>query len=619
MLLQSAQLSFLNEETDSLVAQLTWIAQLAESQGAGSEFWKMRSGWNAPESIRTVQDQEWKTISQASRILLDRYLSGLNAFGYAPHYVSQLSFDFLTSQTKQFIDNASAIEASYIAWQANKQQIDNRRKAIADARNKLASDIADLRQQATTQSSLADQIQNQIAPVIATLDHVQNALVQAQAAFDEAVRAKGGCNFLDMVKFVSGVIAIASGVYAGAGAIADAFNNANEKLDDDDNFIDSVKILAGTFKESGAAKDFKEMQQGFKDLQASSKNQNAKLVVSLDSFEKQLEPFLDLPAAQAYRDLLRSFVDLTKTRNDKQVAYTQARIQSQTATSQADKMAVEFAQTTTTLAQSTNPALDDEEQFLSGYLQTSKQWIMEMIDLKRRALMYRTLFSTPIKLNFRDIRVVDLRTASDRLDREWVYELNQLPGAGHPQPLNNPTFTLALSGNQDLRTLLAKTGEVVFTIPTDYSSFNRAGTSFVSVTEVALDLTGVSSRSNRFTAQLEHQGSSTFVNSDGKLMNFLHAPRLVNLDYNFTNGAWVEGEQGTSGNLGQLDSYYILLSPFSTWRLKIVSDTEVDWAAVDHLTFRFKGTLIPRDSAITERLFANHLSRLSRLNSQTKQ
>ena len=63
----------------------------------------------------------------------------------------------------------------------------------------------------------------------------------------------------------------------------------------------------------------------------------------------------------------------------------------------------------------------------------------------------------------------------------------------------------------------------MFTIPTDYSKFNRAGTSFVSVTEVALDLTGHSSRSNRFTAQLENQGSSTFVNSDGKLMNFLHA------------------------------------------------------------------------------------------------
>ena len=264
-----------------------------------------------------------------------------------------------------------------------------------------------------------------------------------------------------------------------------------------------VKILGGTFKESGAAKDLAEMQQGFKDLQANSKNQNAKLVVSLDSFEKQLEPFLDLPAAQAYRDLLRSFVDLTKTRNDKQVAYTQARIQSQTATSQADKMFVEFAQTTSTLAQSTNPALDDEEQFLSGYLQTSKQWIMEIIDLKRRALMYGTLFSTPIKLNFRDIRVVDLQTASDTLDREWVSALNQLPAAGHPQPFN-AVFTLALSGNTDLRALLVKAGEVVFTIPTDYSSFNRGGTSFVSVTEVALDLTGVSSKSNRFTAQLEH-------------------------------------------------------------------------------------------------------------------
>jgi len=613
MLLQSAELSFLNGETDAIVSQLTWIAQLAESEHAGSEFSKMRSTWNAPQAIRAIQDQEWKTVSRSSRVLLARYSSGLNAFGYAPHYVSQLSFDFLKIQTQQFIDNATAVEASYEAWLASNNLLDIRRNAIAAASTKLASDIADLKNQASTQGALADKIQNEIAPLIATLDHLQNELLQAQAAFEEAVRAKGACSFLDMVKFVSGVIAIASGVYAGAGAIADAFEDANEQIDDDDNFIDSVKILAGTFKDSGATKDFAEMQQGYKDLQSSSKKQNEKLVVSLDSFEKQLEPFLDLPAARAYRDLLRSFVDITKTKNDKQVAYTQARVQSQTASSQAVKMAIEFAQTTTTLAQTSNPALEDEEQFLSSYLQTSKQWIMEMIDLKRRALMYKTLLSTPIILNFRDIKVVDLQTTSDKLDREWVSELNQMPGAGQTHPFQ-AVFTLSLSGSSDLKSLLTKNGEVVFTIPTDYSTFNRGGTSFVSVTEVALDLTGVSSKSNRFTAQLEHQGSSTFVNSDGRLMNFLHAPRLVNFDYNFTKGKWTEGEQGTQNNLGQSDSYYILLSPFSTWRLKIMSDTEVNWANVSHLSFRFAGTLIPRNNETSERLFVNHLKRLGRLN-----
>jgi hypothetical protein len=617
MLLQCVELSFLNQDFSSLVDQLNWIVQLSAATAAGSDFSKMRSGWNNPGALRPTQDQEWTTVAGAARVLLLRYGAGLNAFGYAPQYVSQLSWAFVKTQTDQFIATATDVEKSYQHWLDNKSILVERQKAISDASIKLQSDITDLRQKAAKQSSLAQSIQDEIAPILTSLDHVQNELVNAEAAFDNVIRLSGGCPFLDMVKFVGGIIAIAAGVYAGAIAIVSAIGDVNKQNEDNQNFIDKIKVLAGTFENLGVAEDFSEMQQGYKDVLASEKAQNNKLVVSLESFEKQLEPYLSDPATVAYRDMLRTFVDLAETRNDKQVAYTQATIQSKTATSQADKMEIELAQASTTLAQSTNPALEDELQFLSGYLQTSKLWIMEMIDLKRRALMYQTLMSTPIAIDFRNIKVIDLSVAAGKLDQEWVSTLQTMNSAGYANPFQ-AVFTLDLAGKIDFKTPLTQKGEIVFTIPTDYSTFNRAGTSFVSLTEVALDLTGISSKTKRFTAQLEQQGSSTFVNSDGRFMNFLHAPRLVNLDYNFTNGAWVTGEQGTANNLGQSDSYYILLSPFSTWRLKIASDTEVDWTTVAHLNFKFKGTLIPRKSTTSQQMFADHIQRLGRLNNSSK-
>ena len=620
MLFQSAELSFLNGEMGALAGQLTWIVQLASVENAGDSFFSMRSSWNGQGMIRAASEQEWKAVARSSGVMFNRYRSGLNAFGYAPQQVSQLSFEFISKQTKQFLDNADSVEKCYLQYLSNKTDLQNRRTTLANAVSQLTGDVAGLKNQAINQGKLADQIQSEIAPLVATLDHLQNELLAAQSAFEAAVQAKGACNFVDIIKFAAGVISIACGVYAGAIAIADAFEDANDELDESDNFIDSVKVLAGTFKDSGVEKDFTEMQQGYKNLQdvmSSKQKENAKLVVSLESFEKQLQPFLDLPAAQKYRDLLRSFVDITKSKNDKQVAYTQAIIQSQSSSSQADKLSVESAQTTITLAQASNPALDDEVQFLSSYLQTSKSWILEMIDLKRRALMYKTLLSTPINLNYRDVKVVDLRTLSDKIDKEWVNALNQLPSAGQAQPFQ-AVFNLVLDGITNLRSVLSKKNEVIFSIPIDYSSFNRGGTCFVSLTSVSLDLSGIKSKTNRFTAQLEHQGSSAFVNGDGAPMNFLHLPRLVNLEYDFISGKWVEGEQSTTDNLGQSDRYYILLSPFASWRLTVKSDTDVDWSSVKSLNFCFTGTSIPRSTSVAQSMSSNHQLLLKNINAIQK-
>ena len=125
-----------------------------------------------------------------------------------------------------------------------------------------------------------------------------------------------------MIEFVVGVIAVCYGFYLGIAAIADTFKSANS-ASSTGTIIKDIEIIVDTFDKSKAADYFKKMQDGFNKVEDALKNDQTKIVVSLEGFEKELAPFLDMDEAKEYRDLMRQLVDVARTRNEKLLSYSQ--------------------------------------------------------------------------------------------------------------------------------------------------------------------------------------------------------------------------------------------------------------------------------------------------------
>lgn len=586
MSLMSREIAFLNGDTAQLEASLQWIALIASTPGVGGSLAALRAHWIAPLTLPPAGAGDWSALFASTQTLLTRFRMGLNPFGYAPGYVSDLTSDFLKDQAKYFLDSASIVEKDYDGLSTESQSQADKVSALSSAIQNLQTDIQTHVNDVTDLNAYADSIQNDISTLSLQIATLERDLVTAQTAFQNSLPHVGNCSFSNLLNFAKGVIAISSGAYAGFIGLTNAIGTVNN-LPPDTDLISKIKFIGDTFSNSDVASNFSKMQTGYNELQQSLTENSGKLVISLESFEQQLAQF-DTVEARQYRDLLRSFVSLAQARNQKQLDYTQARIKAATARAQLDQLRAESNRAKDMLAQSNNPVLNDEVLFMGSYLQASKLWILELFDLVRRSITYATL--TPIQQTYRALRVDDLRSSFDELTKEWMRQLDAQNGEMQTFAAD---FVLDFRRLPVLREQLETNSATSFTIPVDYESFNRGGTASVVVTEVTLDLSQIRSSTNRFTAKLVHQGNATLVSAGGALMTFFHRSRATNLLYDFSGGQWTE-VASTANNLRGSADRFLYLSPFATWGFYVQSDTRINWTRVQQLVFKFKGKFIPR-------------------------
>lgn len=119
-------------------------------------------------------------------------------------------------------------------------------------------------------------------------------------------------------------------------AIADAVRKVDDQFPTDKDFIQQIKFIRDTFKSTNLPQNFKSIQDGYAEVKDSLATKNAKIVISLDSFEQQLQQYMQLSQAAKYRDLMRDFVGACQSRNNKQIDYTRCLLAAAEAKSQVE-------------------------------------------------------------------------------------------------------------------------------------------------------------------------------------------------------------------------------------------------------------------------------------------
>lgn len=511
---------------------------------------------------------------------------GLDVFGHAPNFVSPLSYQYLKKATEDRFKIATDLESAHNTYLDKLSKLQDASAELQTAISLVARTRNQLTQDRGQYASVANQAQDDIQTMSITLSTLTAKLQEADYEFQDRVSSLGGCSLGQMIEFVVGVIAICYGVYVGVTAVADSMNKVNS-APAGSGIITSLKIIGETFDKSKVSEQYQKMQAGFKEVEDALKNNTTKIVVSMESFETQLEPYLNMPEAVRYRDLMRQIVDLAKARNDRMLSYTEALLKSTEAQAQSDALEMESDRISRVLAQTNNPALADCVTYLTGYLISTKRGLLELLDLQRRALMYISLL--PITPSYQWTIVSTLKDTQALLDQKMV---DAAAARGREEQTYSADFSLTRAANTAFFDLLQKNGDAAFSIPLDDQEFNRGGTSFVTVFEVNFDAPGIASKTGNFTCRLTQQGNSTFRDADGNLMNFSHAKRPTILSFSKSGTDW-KPTFDIANNLGGSESEYLYLSPFAGWTLRVTGNDGVDWSKVHAIKLSFRAKTIP--------------------------
>jgi len=590
MTLSRAELDFVNEVTEGLEGRLSWIYQVANSSAAGQAYYSQRASRNLnTKEVGEPSRDEWLALSAKASQLLNRFRYGLDPFGYARSYVSSLSPKFLKEMAISRFAIASELEKAHDQYFDAQSDINLQRAALREAFAKAKDAIQILNTDAGENERKADEAQNNILALSVTLEELRREILSADREFQSAVARQGGCNIGKMVQFVAGVIAVAYGAYAGYTAIAGAFATINDpgNWSKDDSFIKQIQFVGKTFSESDAGKRFEEMQKGFRQVEEALKKNDTKIVVSLEAFEEQLSQFMSLPEAQRYRDLMRRLADVARARNEAQLAYTQCVMKAEMLHAQSRTTQLEADRVSRLLAASDNPVLSECVSYLRTFLAETKQSILEILDLQRRSLIYVTL--SPIRPSYRWTTVAELRAAQGTFDDALTKAMDRRGGSELEYEC---LFAIDRRTNPGFFSLVTSKDGAAFTIPFNDRQFNRGGTAFVTVQEVAFEFKGLRTVTNEFTCRLTHGGASIAWDQHKNLMTFNHTPRTTILSFKRDGTEW-KPTVAHDNNLRGRDSEYLHLSPFATWHLWVVPDDKPDFSGVSKLVFSFKARCVP--------------------------
>ena len=534
MTLHRCELDFLNNQTDLLADRLKWMIDISTSKQPGLTYYTERQKRLGSSEVGLPVYDEWTALANRCSILLDRFAFNLDAYGFAANYVSPLSPDFLKTAQVRF-DIADAIEKANNKYFDQKAKLDDKKNALLASLDKVNASVDVIKQDTLKSEDDANQAQDNIASLTATMEELKRQITVAQQKFQNAVGNKAQCEIGKLIEFVAGVIAIAYGFYAGYLAIANTFatlNNPNT-FAGATGLISQLKIIGDTFDKSKITQYFDQMKKGFQEVQGALKDDSAKIVVSQEAFESQLQPFMDLPEAIDYRDLMRQLVDTAQSRNQVLLAYTQYVMKTAMGQAEQQSLQLEGERIGRLIAATNNPALTECVLYLSSHLAFAKRSILELSELQRRSLMYAIL--KPIHPKYNDAVVAALKVSQIQYNEVWV---DSLDAKGREEEIFDATFVIDRKTNPGFFNVLAKRGEAVFAIPFDHPDFNRGGTSFVTVQQVDMTVDGIQTATGKYTCRLSHLGNSNLADQNGERFNFNHKKRITILSYELKSGQW---------------------------------------------------------------------------------
>ena len=533
MTLSQCENDFINRHVKLLPERFHWITAICQADDCGQVYDAERLN-RLGQATPPVSKAEWNCLGARARVLCDRLGLGLDLFGYSPNYISPFDPKLLQDEVDKRIAIAVDIERAHNQYLEKDVEIKVQREQLQFALSKVSAQEQriDALLSAPEQEKL-DVLQNEIRELGLTLDNLRAELLSAEAAFQNAVRRQNGCDLESLAKFAAGVISIANGFAAGYAALASSLTTINSPQNNSSG-IEALRFVGETFDKNKVGEHFKKMQEGFDTIQtvreAWEKNK-AKVVVSLEAFEAQLQNYLNLNEAQQYRALLQKYVNIAQTRNLKQLRYTETLLRNEEAKVERNSLKLESDRIRNLIVTSENPALTECVVFLTKSLRQAKRSVLEILDLQRRSLVYTSLH--PKDPFYRWDTVTALKDAQLSMRELWIFAQQQRNGT---EQKGSVTFALNRKDHASFFKDIETKGWGIFSIPEDAEGFNDGGTAAVAVTEVTIAFPGIKAKDNSIVCSLVHSGNSAVKDLSGSTWNFVHKARRSILKYTFKKG-----------------------------------------------------------------------------------
>ncbi|MFN3321107.1 MAG: hypothetical protein ACK43M_20365 [Allorhizobium sp.] len=603
------ELDMLNNQSAEIAEKISWISACAASPRSGAAFYENRTRRLNTTEVGEPSKPELEALSRQATIMVSNVALGLDVYGHAPQFVSDLTPDFLKSQSVEWIEIATEVEQAYLSLLDKNSSLEVKTAKLKAARAQVSTSIRIADETIRRNGQTIAALQKDISLLIARVVELQLLIEMADQDFKRDVAANGGCELEDMINFAVGVVTVAAAIYTGVGALTGAMAAANAAAaatawQGVQGVIDDIKILKKSFDESGFVDAYRDMKRGYNEAKEALKTDRTKLLVSLEAFESQLAPYLDMPSARKYRDLMRQLVDVAQTKNAKQLDLTQLLHQNDAERTLQVSRQLEADRIGRMVASSNNPAMTECIVFLGRFLEQAKRSILRITDLQRRGMVYLTC--APINLTYRTSRVAELSAVQLQLGQAWIRGLEEQGGSRQEM---TSTFELSRLRYPDVFRALEKENRSAFAIPVDHPEFNRGGTSYLLCSSVDMLIDGLPGETQAFTCRLTHSGSSVIRNRAGQGFTFIHSRRPTNLSYERTAAASWKPTIKIDGNL-RGESEFIALSPFTTWLLEFPPGNQIDWNRVDALRLIFTVSFIPSDEVYRPEAVLRELDRL---------
>jgi hypothetical protein len=320
------------------------------------------------------------------------------------------------------------------------------------------------------------------------------------------------------------------------------------------------------------------------------KDNNTKIIIALDSFEAQLKPYLELEETKQYRSLLREFISVSQAINQKQLDFTQKEMNVSKIKIEKSKLEIDLLRIGNLLSATNNPSLLECVQFLGNFNRLLKRDIVNLLEMRRRALSYLTLESA--QPTYRWGTVDELRSAEFELENLLLNSLNEKAGE---EISENVEFIINRENYPQFFLKMELDGSASFTIPHDSASFNIGGTAFVTVDKVDIQFDKAAVAGKQYVIRMTHMGNPVRKNLRGKIFNFTHQERPTILGQRSTAEGWSPIFE-VEGNLRGSDNRYLFLSPFATWVLRAEPPNCISFEKLTEMKLSFHARVIPNQN-----------------------
>lgn len=574
--IHSAEIDYANNELNECLAKMHWIATLLGTLEQPS----IDGGWS---------DHQYATVRQKLAAMTYFIDNGLDVFGRDRNYVPLASFSFYRQNTHEIIEHALILENELkeLGLADKTQQID--RKAAQAAIEKVKLIISNKEQLINVEFTAINELQQSIQDLANILNGLWNDLSSASVDFKNAISTSAsGCGFDNVLQFGMMVATVVSTAGAGVTVVASVgqaiheINQLNKSPTPNGNWLQTMRqdidTLTKVVKPAGQnIQQFKmayqsaqkEIDSVFREKQRSASASNPrrpsndylKLIAKKEDFDREIEPFLNLPEARQYKYLMDLFVSTAETRNNKIVEHDEKITRVFGLWSEIAANRAEMGQISATLE------YDFELPIIINYLDRALRrikWdIAQSLTSLARTIEYFSLESVVIPIDDRNVASLNSSMAQVILEYQRVMESfgsSAVEAIGIKVPLAD-----VLTEQQRDAILAGKSA--VFSIrpcvgvdPKDPDPFYPRYA--VTTLRISLDELPDDLKEHWLIVRFEHLGRSVMRDRNGDMRVYSHQPVRALFQTN------IRGEYVQQGKLLDGSGDYVGVSPYGPWKLQ---------------------------------------------------